>query len=358
MQYFSMFSGIGGIENGIERAYIHRSNRDTTTKEKSTSIESMETSKQGMGRLGHNASSNPRQTPICIGYSEIDKYAIQIYKNHYKGHKNYGNATKIIPEQLPDFDFLVGGFPCPSFSIAGKRKGFDDTRGALFFDIARILAYKRPRYLLLENVKGLLSHDSGKTLQTILRVLSDLGYGIEWQVLNSKNYRVPQNRERIFIFGTRGGSGRKIFPIREQDNQDGDKVREEQEGRAWVSTLDSRYGERWSTETYVRQPLKFLERNQKNISGDYSFTVDASQTSGVALGSRIRRLTPIECERLQSFPDNFTKYGINNNEKTVEISDSQRYKCLGNSITVNVIEAIMEKFIEVFEKEGGERIDD
>lgn len=174
MRYFSMFSGIGGFELGIGKEHE------------------------------------------CVGYSEVNKYAIQVYESHFQTHKNYGDATRIVPEELPDFDFLCGGFPCQAFSIAGKRGGFEDTRGTLFFDIARILKVKRPRMFLLENVKGLLSHDSGRTFKTIITTLADLGYGVEWQVINSKNFGVPQNRERVFIIGHLGDiSGREIFPIGE-----------------------------------------------------------------------------------------------------------------------------------------------
>ena len=185
-----MFSGIGGFERGIEQA-------------------------------GANAE--------CVGYSEIDKYAIKVYERQFNGdnrpnirngteeiqenstdikkrkdrtasgHKNYGDATKINPEELPDFDLLVGGFPCQAFSIAGKRKGFDDTRGTLFFDIARIAREKQPMYMLLENVKGLISHDGGKTLEVILENLQDMGYYVNYEVHNSKDYGVPQNRERIYL---------------------------------------------------------------------------------------------------------------------------------------------------------------
>ncbi len=151
---------------------------------------------------------------ICVGFSEINKYAISIYSYHFGDHKNYGDASRIIPEELPDFDLLVGGFPCQAFSIAGKRRGFEDTRGTLFFEIARIAKHKRPRYLLLENVAGLLSHNKGDTFETILATLDELGYDAEWEVLNSKNFGVPQNRERVFIVGhLRGHGSRKIFPL-------------------------------------------------------------------------------------------------------------------------------------------------
>ena len=158
-----------------------------------------------------------------IGHSEIDKYANQIYDKHFEGVKNYGDATKIDPRALPNFDLLVAGFPCQAFSVAGLRQGLDDTRGTLFFDIARILDNKRPRHFLLENVKGLLSHNRGETFQTILKVLTDLGYDVEWEILNSKNFGVPQNRERVYIIGhLGGGSGRKIFPFQ----RDGAEINE------------------------------------------------------------------------------------------------------------------------------------
>lgn len=177
-----MFSGIGGFEKGIDQAGI---------------------------------------AGICVGYSEIDKYAIKVYERNFSGHRNYGNATAINAADLPDFDLLVGGFPCQAFSIAGKRAGFDDTRGTLFFDIARILKEKRPRHLVLENVKGLLSHDSGRTFTTIIGVLTDLGYSVEWQVLNSKNFGVPQNRERVYIVGHLGGEcSRQVLPISGTNGKD------------------------------------------------------------------------------------------------------------------------------------------
>lgn len=157
-------------------------------------------------------------TAECIGFSEIDKYAIQIYNKQFPSHKNYGDITKINASELPNFDLICGGFPCQSFSIAGKRKGFEDTRGTLFFDITRLIKEKRPRYILLENVKGLLSHDKGRTFATILSALTELGYDLQWQVLNSKNFGVPQNRERVFIVGhIRGMPRPEVFPFREND---------------------------------------------------------------------------------------------------------------------------------------------
>ena len=186
IKYLSLFSGIGGFELGLE---------------------------------------NSDHDFECIGYSEIDKYARSIYEKHYPNHPYLGDATRINTKDLPDFDLLVGGFPCQAFSIAGKRRGFDDTRGTLFFEIARILKDKRPRYLLLENVRGLLSHNKGETFQTILRILTDMGYFIRWRLLNSKDHGVPQRRERVFIEGYLGGEcGGEVLPVRGDDEEDTRRV--------------------------------------------------------------------------------------------------------------------------------------
>lgn len=246
MRYFSMFSGIGGFEKGIEGAYgIKRAcsernqlrtqqgersegqeikhhhkqlgsesiNQYETTCATATNKKKSTTKRKGV-EIRRSIHSGFELSAECVGFSEIDKYAVAIYQKHFPTHKNFGDATRIVPEDIPDFDFLCGGFPCQAFSIAGKRGGFEDTRGTLFFEIARIARVKRPKLLLLENVKGLLSHDSGRTFGTILATLSDMGYFCEWQVLNSKDFGVPQNRERVFIVGhLGGGSGRKVFPV-------------------------------------------------------------------------------------------------------------------------------------------------
>ena len=138
----------------------------------------------------------------CIGHCEIDKYAEASYRAIHdirKEERYYPDARTIDPNDLPDFDLLCGGFPCQAFSLAGRRKGFEDARGTLFFEIARLAEAKRPAYLLLENVSGLLSHDGGRTFVAILTTLYDLGYHVEWSVLNSKHFGVPQSRRRVFL---------------------------------------------------------------------------------------------------------------------------------------------------------------
>jgi len=322
-KYFSLFTGIGGFELGIG--------------------------------AGHE----------CVGYSEIDKYAIKIYQKHFPNHKNYGDITKINEKELPAFDLLVGGFPCQSFSIAGKRGGFEDTRGTLFFDIARILKEKQPRLLLLENVKGLLSHDNGNTFKVIITTLAELGYDLQWQVLNSKNHGVPQNRERIFIVGNLRGTTRpQVFPFGKNDGVS-DSSEPADAGRAqaevshtirgssvkadqlFVGTLRTHKG--GNRQPFIQNP-KML-----NYKKDYDNSVAITATSykEPPVVNAIRRLTPTECERLQGFPDGWTKFGLESKDignggelkKNIEISDTQRYKCLGNAVTVNVIRDIIERLL-------------
>lgn len=150
----------------------------------------------------------------CVGFCEIDKYAQKAYETLYdtKGEMYFEDARNINPDDLPDIDLICAGFPCQSFSIAGKQRGFDDTRGTLFFEVARIAAAKRPALLFLENVQNLLSHDKGRTFETILEVLDDIGYDVSWTVLNSANFGVPQSRNRVFITGfLRGRCAGEIF---------------------------------------------------------------------------------------------------------------------------------------------------
>lgn len=388
MNYFSMFTGCGGFELGIQQAFDRlQSKRERKGGEQTPNKRSEHNTPKQRNRQQHR--------PVCVGVAEIDKYASAVLKHQFPEAHNYGNAKNINPEQIPDFDLLVAGFPCQAFSVAGNRKGFNDTRGTLFFEIARIAQQKQPRFLVLENVKGLLSHDKGRTFHTILSTLDELGYDVEWQVLNSKNHGVPQNRERVFIIGrARGRGGRQVFPFVGENTEDTRRV-----GKDVASCLDSNYHKGTSPgdihkqrrQQVMRVPLRFLNRNQKNIDGDYSFTVDTTNTGGVmvpeatkkgyatakpgdsvnlkAINSktrrgrvgnkeantldtgmqqhtvtqdlRIRRLTPVECERLQGFPDDWTKHGIINGERK-EMSDTQRYKMMGNAVTVNVVASIIE----------------
>lgn len=352
MRYLSLFTGIGGFELGIEQAHeiLHNVNRgsDGTSKENTEANE-----RQGLfakkrqevgsskGRVGELTPNLINERPLCIGYSEIDKYAIQIYEKHFPTHKNYGDITKTKTEDLPDFDLLVGGFPCQAFSIAGKRRGFDDTRGTLFFEIARILGAKRPRLFLLENVKGLLSHDGGRTFATIIATIDELGYDCQWQVLNSKNFGVPQNRERVFIVGHLRGTPRpQVFPIIDSNSKTIKRFQGDVSGRGFTSQQDRVYFPEGIMATLPAQRTE----NKINIfsktvrSGGRASPHGSKQNwDSYEFDGKVRRLTPLECERLQGFPDGWTE---------VEgVSNTQRYKTLGNAVTVNVVRAIMERII-------------
>src|SRR3990167_2627810 len=200
IRFIDLFAGIGGFRYGLEKCNGNQ-------------IWGKQPTKKRKYEQGYVHAKGKQQAFRCVWSNEWDKYASQIYKKHF-GECDTRDITKVPTSDIPDHDLLVGGFPCQAFSIAGKRAGFNDTRGTLFFEVARILKDKRPRHFILENVKGLLSHDEGKTFRTILGVLADLGYRVEWQVLNSKHHGVPQNRERVFIVGHLGKEcGRQVFPI-------------------------------------------------------------------------------------------------------------------------------------------------
>jgi len=353
MRYLDTFTGIGGFTLGIQQAHDNRYNiRD------------------GVKNIRENLSDTSEQQdrPTCVGYSEINKYASAIYQHHYPEHKNYGDITKINADELPDFDLLVGGFPCQAFSIAGKRKGFEDTRGTLFFDLARILKAKRPRYFIFENVKGLLSHDNGNTFKTIIATLDDLGYDLQWQVLNSKNHGVPQNRERIYIVGhTRGTPMPEVFPLTESDGER-DEITIEQlndpshsnnrvYGVGGISpTLNTMQGGNRQPKVYIHEATK-QGYAEATVGDSINLSVLGSTTRRGRVGKQIaqtldtgmqqhtlthdmqiRRLTPTECERLQAFPDGWTN--------VCGTSDSQRYKCLGNAVTVNVVRDVINKLLK------------
>jgi DNA (cytosine-5)-methyltransferase 1 len=252
----------------------------------------------------------------CIWANDNDSRAQVVYTERYGyGEFECGDFKQIDKKSIPDHDIFCGGFPCQSFSIAGDRKGFEDVRGTLFFDICEVLWLKRPSYIWLENVKGLLNHDGGNTFYSIQKYLGELGYNLQWQLLNSKNFGVPQNRERVFIIGHLKGKRRpKVFPIEE-----GYRISEKERcsriysgGKGIAYCLDTNY---WKGGA-------LRSRTVVLIDGQYRF------------------LTPIECERLQGFPDNWTKTQFNNNE--------DRYHVLGNSVTTTVIEAIAKRLLEVF----------
>ncbi|MFX3747037.1 DNA cytosine methyltransferase [Streptococcus suis] len=415
MKFLDLFAGIGGFRLGMERA-------------------------------GHE----------CVGFCEIDQFARKSYKaiHNTEGELEFHDITGVTDESVRGIgrvDVICGGFPCQAFSIAGKRAGFEDTRGTLFFEIARFASILRPKYLFLENVVGLLNHDNGNTFETILGALDELGYDAEWQVFNSKNFGVPQNRERVFIIGNlRGTGGRAVFPFGgvdtaiEQDKQgvvvqvgnllDTDSFGgNPQVGRIYdpngispcLNTMQggnrepkiiqrghgyNQGGEHDTAPTLTSNSLQennllaikevttkgyseatvgdsinlsypnsatrrgrvgkqmantlltgeeqgvvvydFYNRNIKDEVGTLTASGHQGNTKagtfGILDGIRIRKLTPRECWRLQGFPDwAFDRAQAVN-------SNSQLYKQAGNSVTVNVIEAIARKLEETDEQTGSD----
>ena len=334
-----MFTGIGGFELGIQyanRSSIRGSKENTPGNEGEGLLPS---TRQDIGSTDGRASERPDdfsdERPLCVGYSEIDKYAIQTFEHHFgKEVKNYGDATKLNTSELPDFDLLVGGFPCQAFSLAGKRAGFEDTRGTLIFDVVRVLRDKRPRHFVLENVKGLLSHEGGKTFAAILEILTDSGYDVSWSIHNSKNYGTPQNRERVYLIGNLRGERRpQVFPLSESNRPFNEP---NTETRTIARTVTATY-QKGGNGTHLLQTPRGKNRGGfKSIAATVT-SKSYQHNNHVALdeGTSIRRLTPVECERLQGFPDGWTLG-----------SDSQRYKQCGNAITVNVVEHVVRSLYE------------
>lgn len=373
----------------------------------------------------------------CVFASEIDKFATQAYEALY-GHRPAGDVTQVNAKDVPDHDLLVGGFPCQAFSLAGKRKGFEDTRGTLFFEIVRIAKEKQPKALLLENVKGLVNHDKGNTLEVMLKTLNDIGYVVDFDILNSKYFGVPQNRERIFIVAIRedlieqeewleeSTIGQTVIPRGKRRIQTYEWLKsfnfnfptQENVSKRLVDILEQSVDERFylgedktakltsELEDRERQevlgalPMEceihgegIIQIGEANIKGHRAIravhspegqcptlttmggghrepkiavvgnindndhnaenarskdglppTITARDykepklVAGDSAGGscyRIRKLTPLECWRLQGFPDE-----AHDTVERAGLSNSQRYKQAGNAVTVSVIKAI------------------
>ena len=302
----------------------------------------------------------------CVGYSEIDKYAIKLYSAWYNDKRNFGDVTKIEAEKLPDFELLVGGFPCQAFSVAGKRGGFNDTRGTIFFDFARIMKAKKPKFAIFENVKGLLSHDGGKTYETMLRTLDELGYDAQWGILNTRFHGLPQNRERVYIVANlRERSSTKILFERgdgitdkvERTEQSiiGDYYTENGKTHQWGGVIGDESiapclmaGEYKSPRivkigTIGNDSLSNRIYSDKGVSA----TLCAGNNGGgkrmgglYNAGDKVRRLTPKECFRLQGFKDEMVELGYK-----LGISDTQLYKMAGNAVSVPVVEWVAQRVL-------------
>lgn len=369
MKYFSLFTGVGGFEIAIQNADIRPIQSEVSERPKE-----------------QHEFENELGEWQCVGMSEIDKYANQVLKYRFPNIKNYGDIAKINWSEVPDFDLLVGGSPCQDFSIAGKRKGVLGERSGLVWEFIRCLEEKKPRYFIWENVKGVMSSRKGLDFGSILTAFSEAGYSLWWQVLNAKDFGVPQNRERIFVCGFRGESPREVF-FEQRNNQkystEDSKPEIGQAIRRYKSDGISPPLNNWSpvlqeitkekSQGYRVYDPKGIATNQASqagglgaktglyaipvltpdrlekrqngrrfkTDGEPSFTLNTQDKHGIFNGSRIRRLTPTECERLMSWEDGWTKYGINEKGEKIEMSDTQRYKMCGNGVVSKVVKEVV-----------------
>jgi len=279
----------------------------------------------------------------CVFSSEWDKHAQKTYNENF-GEIPEGDITKISEKDIPEHDVLCGGFPCQAFSISGKQRGFNDTRGTLFFDIVRIARHHKPKVLFLENVKNLTKHYHGNTLKIILRTLEEIGYDAYYKVLVASHYGVPQARERIYIIGFRKDLGINDFKfpnpsckniyvkdILEKDRDMSEYVIHRKDVKFWNRD-----------ETPVLKPIQIGQIN-KGGQGERIYSINghaitlsaygggvAGKTGAYLVDGRIRRLSPRECARAQGFPEWFK----------ISAPKLEAYKQFGNSVSVPVIDAI------------------
>lgn len=325
-----------------------------------------------------------------VGFSEIDKYASAVYKYNFPKAKELGDVKLIQPGDLPKIDIITFGSPCQDFSIAGKRAGATEgTRSSLIWEAIRLITDLKPCVFLWENVKGTFSSNDGADFWAIIQAFTNIGsYRLEWQLLNTRWF-LPQNRERLYLVGYTGDrGGRSVFPI----GEDGEANRSKRETRNAVSCIDASYykgadGKRTMIADYrndeglrvrkdsVSPTLATRKHSQTDIStmppfvwkdtvqpvltpnrankrqdgrrfkedGEDMFTLTQQDQHGVKINkTSIRRLTPVECMRLQGFPDDWNEFGVFDGKK-VAISDTQRYKQAGNAVTVDVVQAVAEK---------------
>lgn len=290
----------------------------------------------------------------CVFSSEKNKYCQEVYQTNF-GEKPFGDITQINPKDIPDFEVLLGGFPCQPFSISGKKQGFNDTRGTLFFDVCRIIREKQPKVVVLENVKHLIHHDKKRTLKVILNSLKELGYNVSHRILNAKDFGLPQNRERIFIIGCQKG----FFNFDELKTTSTPKLETFLDEEGDFQYLDK--SEYTLIDTPKKQPtgLKFVGYRNKNMwkkgvrpntehlsrvhrqpNRIYSATgvhptIPSQETSGrffIYLPNldKVRKMTVNECYRIMGFPEDFIRHP----------RTGEQYKQVGNSVAICVVEAI------------------
>jgi DNA (cytosine-5)-methyltransferase 1 len=270
----------------------------------------------------------------CVFTSEIDKECRKVYKENF-GDTPHGDITKIPAESIPGHDILLAGFPCQPFSIIGQMKGFDDTRGTLFFDIARILKEKKPSAFVLENVKLLVGHDKGKTLKKILKTLKDLGYHTTYKVLNALDFGLPQKRERVFIVGFRKPCFFQ-WPLGKMTMKPLNEILEKNVPKKYFASEHIRK-KRLSKQKPTKEHTIWHENKAGNISAyPFSCALRAGASYNYLLLNGERRLTSREMLRLQGFPEQFK----------IVCSYAQTRKQVGNSLPVPVAQAVIKNTIE------------
>ena len=294
----------------------------------------------------------------CVYSCEKDLKTAKLYELNY-GDNPLGDVTEINEKELPDFDVLCAGFPCQSFSVAGKQKGFEDTRGTMFFEICRILKEKQPEIVFLENVKNLSTHDKGKTMNVILNNLEELDYIVSWKVLNAKDFGVPQNRERTIIVGMKNKKFNfEKIPTTTVDNMllflDNEKEHKYMDTNEYTllqnplkqpksGLMFAGYKNKEIRKKGVSNPNLNLSRVHKQPNRIYSVqgthpTLSSQEISGryfILTDKGVRKLTIDECYRFMGFPETFKK----------DVDISTLYKCIGNSVCVPMITEIMKEII-------------
>lgn len=298
-------------------------------------------------------------------FSEIDKHAVAVYKQQFKNAEYVGSVTDLRGAELPTIDLITFGSPCQDFSLAGKRKGMQGERSGLITEAIRLIGECRPSVFIWENVKGSFSSNDGEDFWAIIQAFANIGgYRLEWQLLNT-SWLLPQNRERVYLVGystTPGGDWRGVFPIGEASNKpikrktkiasalqhpghSGGNYR----GMNMIAEVQVKSAT--SKEAVVEPKIigytrdakgKVTDRHLKDEAGTiHSSSGGGGNTDQFVQDYRIRRLTPIECERLQGFPDNHTEYG-NYDGEVKKMSNTQRYKQCGNAVTVDIVALVAE----------------
>lgn len=284
----------------------------------------------------------------CVYSNEWDKYAQQVYNDNY-GDMPEGDITKVDESTIPDHDILCAGFPCQAFSISGKQHGFEDSRGTLFFDVARIIKCKRPKIVFMENVKNFEVHDNGRTLETVKRTMLELGYSFSYKVLNAVDYGIPQNRARIYMVCIRKDLGVEefIYPkpfALTKHVQDYLLPDECIPSKLYVNRSDV-YLKNVPDNICDNKPIRLGYVN-KGCQGERIYSIKGvaitfsaygggvfAKTGGYLVNGKIRRLHPRECARLMGYPDSF---------KIID-NDNQAYKQFGNSVVIDVLQLIAEQ---------------